>query len=303
MVSPLVVSLKKQKKFYGSKITIFSPAKINLYLNIIGEYQDPALGGKSFHQLESIVERLSLRDLITIKIKKKPAVEIFSNIKSLKNPKNLCVRAVNLLREKFRIPFGFDIILKKKIPIGSGLGGGSSNAASTLIGMNSLLNLGLDKSDLYKFGAFLGSDVNFFLSESKFAFLEGRGECITPLDIDTRFNHLIIWPGIQLSTRRVYEHARVKLTKFFNNVKIIRYALKKADIFLLQKNTFNALERAAFSACYALEKVKKRLEKEGVFSQLTGSGSAFYTIGEMPSVSKLRRILPKQWLIFKVQTF
>lgn len=324
MASPLILSLKKQRSFYGSTISILSPAKINLYLNIIGKYpQGSSRGNKSsslsqagFHQIESIVERISLFDQITIKLKKGSDIRIFSNYKSLQTNRNLICKCIRLLKKHFPIPFGFDIALKKNIPLGSGLGGGSSNAASTLLGLDTLLGLKITQDKLYQLGAMLGSDVNFFLSQSRFAFLEGKGEKVTSLDINNKFSHFVIWPNLEISTKKVYAQTRVKLTIFFNNVKILLYALEHNDVFLMRKSIFNALEREAFSIYPELKKVKMLLDKQGIFSKLSGSGSAFYTIGTCLattkgkkrdysniSITKIRSIIPSSWRIFKVETF
>lgn len=297
MVSPLVLSLKKQKNYYGSRICILSPAKINLYLNIVGKYS----GG--FHQIESIVERVSLFDEIDIQIKKDHSIKITSNQKSLETDQNLVVKAAKLIKKKCKISFGFDFYLKKNIPIGSGLGGGSSNAASTLIGLNTVLDLDLSQKKLYELGAKLGSDVNFFISQSSFALLQGRGEKVKPLEINKKFRHFIIWPGVSVSTKNVYKNTRVKLTKFFNNVNILQYALSRGDTFLIRKSIFNALEKGSFLVCSELKKAKEYLREKSIFSKVTGSGSALYTIGDDSSISKLKNFLPAGWSVFDVKTF
>jgi len=297
MNSRLSVSPKKQKQSSGSKIKLLSPAKINLYLNIIGKYPN------GFHRLESIVERISLCDEIMIKVKKEPAINIRCNDKSLENEQNLVVKAALALKKKCKLILGFDIYLKKKIPIGSGLGGGSSNAATVLLGINKLLGLGLKKEELYGLGASLGSDVNFFISESKFAYLTGRGQEVRPLNIDNKFSHFIIWPAINVSTKKVYENSRVKLTKIFNSANILQYALKINDAFLIKKGIFNALEKSAFSLYPKLVRVKEALDKCRVFSKLTGSGSAFYTIFANTSIGKIRSVVPNNWVVLRAQTF
>jgi len=297
MASPLIISLKKHKSFCGSKIKILSPAKINLYLNIKGKYP----GG--FHRLESILERISLCDQISIRLITTPVIKLSSNLKKLETDDNLVFKAAQLLRKRFEIPFGFDIFLQKRIPIGAGLGGGSSNAASTLLGLNQLLDLRLKREGIYSLGRQLGSDVNFFLSESQFAFLTGRGEKVTTLKIRKKFSHFIIWPGISISTKRVYTGMRVKLTKIFNNANIMRYALKKGDIPLIKKSIFNALEKRALSLYAELRRAKMYLEKRDIFAKVTGSGSAFYTVGNVISLSKIKRLVPKEWAVFEVNTF
>lgn len=300
MASPLILSLKKRKKCYPGSITVLSPAKINLYLNILGKYRN------GFHRIESIVERISLCDEITIKIKQSPSMTIKSNNPTLQTKNNLIVKAAKLIKQKFNLPWGFDIVLNKKIPVGAGLGGGSSNAASTLIALNQLLNLRLSRESLYVLGAKLGSDVNFFLSQSKFAFIEGRGQKITPLMIDKTFHHYIIWPALEISTKKVYKNCRVKLTKFFNNVNIIKYALKGGDVSLTNKSIFNVLEQSAFLTCAGLKEVKDFFSLKKIPVALSGSGSAFYTLASQKggmSFKKLKNLLPKDWLLFKVQTF
>ena len=301
MTSSLIVALQKKKNFYGSKITLQSPAKINLYLNIIGKYP-PRTKFAGFHRIESIAERISLCDEITIETKKEPRIEFFSNEKSLEGKNNLCVQAARLLTKGFKIPFGFTIVLKKNIPIGSGLGGGSSNAATVLLGINTLLKLGLSQYAFYHLGAPLGSDVNFFLAQSPFAFLYGRGEKVIPLGGKT-LHHFIVWPGISLSTKMVYGKAKLKLTKFLYNAKIVHYALEKGDAALLKKSIFNALEKTALSLCGQLREVKKFFDNNGMFCKITGSGSAVYTIFDKDLPSTFENVFPKNWTIFKVKTF
>jgi 4-diphosphocytidyl-2-C-methyl-D-erythritol kinase len=297
MDSLLIVSLKRQKSLYNSKIKVLSPAKINLYLNITGRYPN------GFHRIESIFERVSFFDEITIEIVKKPEIQILSNCKDLETNSNLCYKAAHLLWQKAKLPFGFKIFLNKRIPVGSGLGGGSSNAASTLIGIDQLLSLKLSKEELYCLGAKLGSDVNFFLSRKSFAFVYGRGEKVVPFK-GSQLYHDIVWPRINLSTRKVYENTRVKLTKFLSNVNIVKYAIIKQDVKLLRKNIFNVLERGALTLCTRLETVKRLLNEKGIFSKVTGSGSAFYTVIEKEAArNKIDRFLPKEWLRCRVQTF
>ena len=301
MGSVLITLLKKQKNFYGSRVKILSPAKINLYFNIIGTYplSSPFSG---YHRIESIIERISLCDEIEIEVTKSRAVTLSSNKKSLENQDNLCVKAATLLRQKRKLPYGFITRLTKRIPMGSGLGGGSSDAASTLLGINALLDLRLTLKDLYALGACLGSDVNFFLSQSSFARVCGRGEIVIPFDAKP-LRHMIIWPNAHLSTKAVYQNTRVKLTKFLSNANIIHYALKNGDISLLKQNIFNALEESALSLCRQLREAKNYLDKKGIFCRMTGSGSALYTVSKKLETARLRSSYLKNWLVVPVETF
>jgi 4-diphosphocytidyl-2-C-methyl-D-erythritol kinase len=296
MASQLIVSQKKQNSLYGSTIKLLSPAKINLYLNILGKYPS------GFHKIESILERVSLFDEISIKLLRENTIRLSCSDKKLQGERNLCFQAAKLIKKRYKITTGFDIFLKKNIPVGSGLGGGSSNAASVLTGINSLLGLNLKDDKLYELGSSLGSDVNFFLAQSRFALVCGRGEAVTPLE-GKIFRHIIIWPKAHLSTKSVYQHTKAKLTKVIDNVNILKYALKKGDISLLESNIFNALEKSALSLCQELRKAKEMLDKQGVFSCVTGSGSALYLVLDGKTPYNIKGFLPKHCSVYAVKTW
>ncbi|MCF7917084.1 MAG: 4-(cytidine 5'-diphospho)-2-C-methyl-D-erythritol kinase [Candidatus Omnitrophica bacterium] len=295
MDSQLIISQKKQKNSYGSKIELLSPAKLNLYLNIVGKYPD------GYHRLESIVERVSLFDQLSIKINANPNIVIRSNKKELESKENLCYKAARLIKKEFNLPFGFDIYLKKNIPIGSGLGGGSSNAAFTILGIKRLLSFQISQEKLYKIGQKIGSDVNFFLSGAKFAYLSGRGQIVKPLVSKMKLDHFIVWPQVSVSTKRVYKNSKAKLTRFFSNVNIMEYSFRNLDRSLLKKGVYNCLEKSAFNLYKKLKEVKSILNSKDMFSIMSGSGGAFFTIG-LINGKKIKRNIPKSWLVHKVQT-
>jgi 4-diphosphocytidyl-2-C-methyl-D-erythritol kinase len=295
MDSQLIISQKKQKNSYRSKIELRSPAKINLYLNIVGK-------SRGYHHLESIAERISLFDKLSIKVKSDLSITIRSNNRKLETKKNLCYKAAKLIKDEFNIPFGFDIYLKKNIPIGSGLGGGSSNAAFTLLGIKELLSLDISQDRLYRMGQKLGSDVNFFLAETKFAYLSGRGQRVEPLPSKVKLNHIIIWPKIFVSTKAVYKNSKAKLTRFFSNVNILKYSLKNSDYQLIKKGVYNCLEKSTFAFYKKLSKIKGILNKDDLVSIMSGSGSAFYTIG-LKDYKEIKKIASDKWTVNKVQTF
>jgi 4-diphosphocytidyl-2-C-methyl-D-erythritol kinase len=290
MVYQVKLSLIKQLNSW--QVKLLCPAKVNLYLNILGKYKD------GFHKIESIVNRVSLFDELIISLRGDPIIQIFCSDKSLENENNLCVKAVNILKRRFKIRYGFSLHLKKNIPVGAGLGGGSSCAASTILGIAQLLNLNLSQQLLYKLGSKLGSDVNFFLSQSSWALLTGRGQKVKPLDLKVKFKYLIVYPKRALSTKLVYQHTKVKLTKFFNNVKIVLYALKNIDYALLQQVCFNVLEKGAFSLSGFLSEKRSLLKKMGF--KMTGSGGAFFTfLTNQKQAKVLRRVFSRDWAVYE----
>jgi 4-diphosphocytidyl-2C-methyl-D-erythritol kinase len=151
-------------------------------------------------------------------------------------------------------------------------------------------------------GKSIGSDVNFFLSQSSFALMEGRGEKVKPFK-GFGLSHVIIWPKVNLATKMVYAAQRAKLTKFLNNVKILQYALKKGDIELVRNNIFNALEKPALSLCRQLSQAQEELSRESIFAKVTGSGSALYTVASGLKADRLKKILPGDWFIREARTF
>ena len=277
------------------EIKLLSPAKINLYLNILGKYPS------GFHKIESIVERISLCDEIIVKLAKHNDIKIFCNLKDLENQDNLCVKAAKLLKNKYHIKHGFDIHLTKNIPVGAGLGGGSSNAASIIIAINKLCCLHLDDKLLYNLGSQIGSDVNFFLAQTDFAQISGRGEKVQCIQ-GKSLRHTVIWPNVNLSTREVYGAYKAKLTKLITGDTILRFALSEGDIALVRASIFNALEKPALSLCRELRTAKTKLLDSNIFARVTGSGSAIYTISEKSVYQLVRRILPKNWFICEVHT-
>ncbi|MCM8756586.1 MAG: 4-(cytidine 5'-diphospho)-2-C-methyl-D-erythritol kinase [Candidatus Omnitrophica bacterium] len=300
---PASISLKEQRNLFFNNfpIRVISPAKINLYLNIIGKYKN------GFHKIESIVNRVSIFDELLISVNRSNKINIFCNHKELENEDNLCFKAAKLIKEKFNLPFGFNIFLKKNIPLGAGLGGGSSNAAFTLKGINKLLDLRIPQRDLFKLGAILGSDVNFFLKDTSWGYMEGKGEKVTCLDLETKLKYLVVYPNIKLSTKVVYQNTKVGLTKFINRVNILIYLLRQKDLSLVEKFCFNCLEKSAFNLDSNLKSVKEFFERRGFFCMMSGSGSAFFTILNRYS-KKAENTLKKEfynkgWSIFEAQTY
>ncbi len=310
MAYQLSVSRKKQSRYCANKrgtietkhlgslprgIKLLCPAKLNLYLNIAGKYSS------GFHKIESIVERISLCDEVVVETAPHNTIQIFCNRKDLENKNNLCVKAAQLLKTRYHIRHGFNIYLQKNIPPGSGLGGGSSDAASVILAINKLCRMHLSKKVLYALGAILGSDVNFFLAGFSFAQISGRGEKVVPLQ-GMPLKHTIIWPNITLSTKAVYAAYKAKLTKFISNDILLKFALRESDYALIKAGIFNALEKPALSLCRELRKANTKLLDNNIFARVTGSGSALYTISEKSVYQLVRRILPKDWLICEVHT-
>jgi 4-diphosphocytidyl-2-C-methyl-D-erythritol kinase len=178
-----------------------APAKVNLSFEIKGRRAD------GFHEIETLMAPVSLADRLTIeRAGDDGQIRFTCDDPSLPaGDDNLVVRAAKLFRERTGISTGIRIALEKNIPHGAGLGGGSSDAATTLLGLNELFGAGLAQSELTDIAAQLGSDVPFFIARSA-AICRGRGELVTPISLDANLNLLLLKPEFRVPTPWAYGH-------------------------------------------------------------------------------------------------
>ncbi len=181
------------------KIIIKSPAKINLHLEVIGKRED------GFHELAMIMQNIDLSDFLELEINNEGLIKLETDCSELSiSNDNLIVKSANLLRKKLNIEYGANIFLRKNIPIGAGLAGGSSNAAATLIGLNKLWNLNLDNKKLCSLSSKLGSDIPFFINGG-IQLCFGRGEILEKLDSNFEYGVLLLKnPNVSVSTADTY---------------------------------------------------------------------------------------------------
>ncbi len=237
-------------------------AKINLGLKVLTKRPD------GYHNIETLFQSISLAD--QLQLKSRPDKEIELVVKpSLDIPvkKNLVYQAVQLLRKKADFRQGVSIRLKKNIPVGSGLGGGSSDAAATLAGLNKLFQLGLSQEQLLDISVALGSDVPFFLLGGRCRGA-GRGEHLVKVPFKGGSTYVVLFcPPHSLSTEAVYAQFD-KLPERAPDAMRAEYE--------------NDLERAALKLCPELATFSKKLASISLKSWMTGSGTAYYTILKDP---------------------
>lgn len=182
-----------------SSLALPSFAKTNWILKILGLRED------GFHELRTVFQMLDLRDELMLRVTTDPEIRIRVHGRAAPaGPENLVCRAARLLKRRKGVSAGAEMTLTKRIPLGAGLGGGSGNAAATLLALNQLWDCGLSLSGLTALASELGSDVAFFLRGGS-ALGEGRGELITPLpDLGHPVDMVLLYPGRGLSTKSVY---------------------------------------------------------------------------------------------------
>ena len=182
------------------KIIIKSPAKINLHLEVIGKRKD------GFHELAMIMQNIDLSDYLEMEINNEGLIKLETDCYDLSvSSDNLIIKSANLLKKKSNKCLGANIFLRKNIPIGAGLAGGSSNAAATIIGLNKLWNLNLDQKTLCFLGSKLGSDIPFFINGG-IQLCFGRGEILEKLDSNYKYGVLLLKnPNVSVSTAEIYK--------------------------------------------------------------------------------------------------
>jgi 4-diphosphocytidyl-2-C-methyl-D-erythritol kinase len=248
---------------------VLSPAKVNLLLKVVSKRPD------GYHNLVSLVDLISLFDVLHIRTIKENRV-VVNDIKGLVpgGPENTIYRAAMLMKETFGIRTGVEIAVEKNIPLGAGLGGGSSNAAATIKELARLWELDAGKEELSGLGRKIGADVPLFLY-GKPCVMRGIGERITGIDLP-RLQYLLVYPNIVLSTGDVYNGLRIVLTKDENEVK---FSGKIATVHDIAGILENDLEAVAFLKCPEIKTIKERLLESGAVGALmSGSGSAVFGI-------------------------
>jgi len=182
-----------------NSITLDAPAKVNLFLKVLSKRRD------SYHTIHTIFERISLHDRVTI-MKRARGIIVTSDVRITSRPHdNLAYKAAALLLSTHRIASGVKIEITKRIPLAAGLGGGSSDAAAVLRGMNRLFRLRLTQKELMALGRTLGADVPFFLLNVRCALGRGIGDDLVPLKTRLNFWHLIMYPNFKVAAQDVYE--------------------------------------------------------------------------------------------------
>jgi len=250
-------------------LTVYAPAKINLVLEVLGKDND-------YHRISSIVQSIDLCDVLNFQLDEEVCFEC--DVASLKSD-NLITRTATLLKESTKCSLGARIELRKHIPWGVGLGGGSSDAAATLLALNELWELRLSLPELVQLASELGSDVPFFIHKGT-ASVEGRGEKVTLLPaLPATFFVLLVppLPKIPGKTKQMYGKLNAA---HYTEGRFIQQALSylKQGKAIDHSLMFNVFEMVAFDFFPGLDKYRKTLEEAGAPGvYLAGSGPCLFT--------------------------
>jgi len=250
-----------------------SPAKLNLTLNITGKRSD------GYHQIETIMQTISLADEVILT--PSSGVAIQTNMPYIPNDdRNIAYRAAKLFFEKARISGGVDIKINKKIPVGAGMGGGSSNAATVLYGLNAMHKSPFSKSQLEEIGLKLGADVPYFFTKGC-CLATGLGEALTPIKSTARAWVVIVKPPFSISTKWAYQKLNPLFFKKSDATDKMAHALQSGNINGIADNLYNIFELSTSLFYPQITNITNTLAKNGALgAAMTGSGSAVFGIFE-----------------------
>ncbi len=255
-------------------MSINSYAKINFYLSIGKKVPS------GYHNIKSVMQKIGLSDNISIEPLNEDKIIVECTNKELENEKNLTYKAALLLKEKFNVSQGVKIFIEKNIPIESGLGGGSSNAATILLALNKLWKIKLREKQLIELASTLGSDVPFFIVDNA-ALVQELGNKINPIKKTFSINILLINPGIRISTKWAYSmfDKQGKKPKINSDIHKLIEALEKKDIKGIAKNLHNDFEEIVTKKYRIVQKIKEDLLKEDALNAtISGSGSTVFGV-------------------------
>jgi 4-diphosphocytidyl-2-C-methyl-D-erythritol kinase len=246
--------------------------KLNLHLKVTGKLPD------GYHSLQTIFQEIPFYDEIMIETSGDG--KIMFSAKGIDIPdggSNICVKAAETLKEKYGVNQGCRIELVKNVPIGAGLGGGSSDAASVLKALNTLWDLKLGNSELEKIGLGLGADVPFFI-RGGCAWAEGKGELLKPLPpLLAGGSILLVYPHIHISTPWAYRNLNLNLTKTADNVIFAEVSKLRLSPIGFRAEFTNDFEGVVFKEYPEIGQIKYLLLNEGAdFAAMSGSGSTVF---------------------------
>ncbi len=250
-------------------------AKINLGLDVIGKRED------GYHEVRMIMQTIHLYDQLEIKKVDGPGISMDANLDFLPlNENNLIVKAAKLMQETYSMKEGVHVSLKKYIPVSAGMAGGSTDAAAVLYGMNELFGLGAKRQQLMELGVKIGADVPYCLMRGT-ALAEGIGEKLKSLPPVPKCPVLIAKPGINVSTKFVYENLRLDRHTVHPNIDALLDAIRAKDLHALSHNMGNILETVTIHQYPVIEEIKEHMKAHGAINaMMSGSGPTVFGLFE-----------------------
>ncbi len=256
-----------------NEIRLKAYGKINLGLDVLRKRED------GYHDLDMIMQMVDVYDDIIISKNNTGDIKVKTDTMVLANSKdNLAYSAAKMLIDEFEIKEGVDIFIKKRIPIAAGMAGGSSDCATTFVGINQLFELGLSKEELMERGVRLGADVPYCILGGT-AIARGIGEVLTPLPAPPKCHIIIAKPPVSVSTAYVYGHIKPdKITKH-PDIEGMATAIKNQDLNKMSSLIYNVMEKVTVGEYPIITKIKQLMLDNGALNAImSGSGPTVFGI-------------------------
>ncbi len=281
----------------GKEAVVLAPGKVNLHLEVLGKRQD------GFHDIVSLFQVVDLCDRLTVRSLTDSSECVIHGMGNIPPGENSIYRAARLFKGKCGLDTGIAVSVEKNIPAGAGLGGGSSDAAGVLIGLNALFDYPLTEQELAGLGGQVGSDVPFFLLAST-ALVTGRGEYVRPIEGRTDFSLVLVFPGFSVSTPSAYRAlSRLPgetISPRLSPMEVLRcYTSEHPPVWPF----FNSFTDHLVSRYGSIKDILVRLKNYGaLYTAISGSGSTVFGIFPNDSLAekvsmKLKSEYPSIWTI------
>ena len=254
-------------------IRLKARAKINLGLDVLGKRED------GYHEVRMVMQTIGIYDRLILTKIPEEEIRITSNLAFLPvNENNLIYKAIKLLKDEYHFPGGVSVDLNKFIPVAAGMAGGSTDAASTMFGVNRLFGLNLSMGKMMELGVRLGADVPYCVMGGT-ALAEGIGEKLTPLAPAPDCYVLVAKPDINVSTKYVYEHLDAQEIRKHPDIDGMVEAIAEESLQGILDRMENVLETVTVSAYPIIQKIKDRMKELGAINSLmSGSGPTVFGI-------------------------
>ena len=250
-----------------------APAKINLAIDVLSKRPD------GYHEVSLIMQSVSLWDVIELKTINENKIIVTANSELVpEGTQNIVYKAAELIKNRYNIKSGVKIEIEKNIPVAAGLGGGSTDAAATIVLLGKAWKLGMSRTEILDIAESLGSDIPFCLKGGT-ALAEGLGEKITPLKPMPDCFILLAKPDINISTKKVYEGLDINKIEKRPDIAGMMEAIDKGELEKLAEKFCNVLENVTIKICPLIFKIKQKLIEYGALgSAMSGSGPTVFGI-------------------------
>jgi 4-diphosphocytidyl-2-C-methyl-D-erythritol kinase len=281
-----------------NSIELNAPAKINLSIDVLGKRAD------GYHEVKMIMQTISLHDIIYIEKAKKGINVACQSPEAPSGRWNIAYKTAGLMIDRYNIKSGVKITIDKRIPVASGLAGGSTDAAAVIKGMNVLFGLGLDEQELMITGKQVGADVPFCIKGGT-ALAEGIGDVLTGLGKFSGINIVVVKPKIGVKTAWVYKSLNLDMIDKRPDTDLLVDAVNSKNADMVAKNMVNVLETVTIQRYGVIKEIKECLIELGASGSLmSGSGPSVFGLfmDRQPAESTYNLIKGSEWDCFLVQT-